>query len=148
MYLSVQNRSVHGRMAGAYQTVNASSSVSSADPHQLIQLLFDALHDTLLKAVGAMQRGDIAAKGESLSKAVRLIDEGLKAGLVYGSGNAQADALAKQLGELYGYASIQLTLANLRNDVQLIQQVQQALMPVATAWSQIRPVVGKGHAGQ
>lgn len=141
MYISLQNRSSHSRLAGVYKLVNASSNVESADPHQLIQLLFEALNETLLKAMGAMQRADIKTKGEALSKAVRLIDEGLKAGLVHQTGNPQADALAAKLADIYDYASMRLTLANLRNDVALIEEVREVMAPVSSAWSQIKSVV-------
>ena len=52
MYIPLQNRSQSGRLAGVYKLVSATSSVESADPHQLIQLLFESLQETLLKAMG------------------------------------------------------------------------------------------------
>jgi flagellar protein FliS len=141
MYISLQNRSSHSRLAGVYKLVNASANVESADPHQLIQLLFEALNETLLKAMGAMQRGEVQAKGEALIKAVRLIDEGLKAGLIQHTGDPQADDLAAKLANIYDYASMRLTLANLRNDVRLIEEVRRVMAPVSSAWSQIQSVV-------
>jgi flagellar protein FliS len=53
--------------------------VDGASPHQLIQLLFDALEKALNAAKGAMQRGDIGEKGTQIGKAVRILEEGLKA---------------------------------------------------------------------
>jgi len=141
MYIPLQNRSQHGRMAGVYKLVNASSSVENADPHQLIQLLFESLNDTLLKAMGALQRGDMQVKADALGLATRLIDEGLKASLVHNSGDTQADALSAKLALVYNYTSMRLTLANLRNDVTLVEEVRRVMAPVASAWLQIKASV-------
>jgi flagellar protein FliS len=141
MYISLQNRSQHGRMAGVYKLVNASASVETADPHQLIQLLFESLNATLLKAMGALQRGDMQTKADALGLATRLIDEGLKASLVHNSGDPQADALSAKLALVYNYTSMRLTLANLRNDVSLVEEVRNVMAPVATAWLQIKSAV-------
>lgn len=51
--------SLNRRAASAYAQVGVQSSVDGASPHQLIQLLFDALEKALNAAKGAMQRGDI-----------------------------------------------------------------------------------------
>jgi flagellar protein FliS len=128
-------------MAGVYKLVNASSSVENADPHQLIQLLFESLNDTLLKAMGALQRGDMQVKADALGLATRLIDEGLKASLVHNSGDTQADALSAKLALVYNYTSMRLTLANLRNDVTLVEEVRRVMAPVASAWLQIKASV-------
>lgn len=137
MYIPLQNRSQSGRLAGVYKLVSASSSVESADPHQLIQLLFESLQETLLKAMGALQRGDMATKAQALGLATRLIDEGLKASLEHRSGDAQADALSAKLALVYDYASMRLTLANLRNDTGLVEEVRRILAPVSSAWGEI-----------
>lgn len=147
MYIPLQNRTQIGRMAGAYKLVNATSKVETADPHQLIQLLFEALNETLLKAMGALQRGDLQTKADALSLATRLIDEGLKASLVHNSGDPAADALSAKLTLVYNYTSMRLTLANLRNDTTLIEEVRKVMAPVAHAWGEIKSRVAPAPAG-
>src|SRR2546427_1998255 len=61
--------SLNRRAASAYAQVGVQSSVDGASPHQLIQLLFDALEKALNAAKGAMQRGDIGEKGVQIGKA-------------------------------------------------------------------------------
>lgn len=72
---------VSSRAASVYRQVGVQSSVDGASPHQLIQMLFDGLMQSLNAARGSMQRGDVEEKGRHLGKAVRIIEEGLKGGL-------------------------------------------------------------------
>lgn len=69
------------RSANSYRNVGLETSVSMADPHQLVSMLFDALLQSLAAAKGSILSGDIPAKGRAISRAVRILEEGLKAGL-------------------------------------------------------------------
>jgi len=129
MYLSVSSRA-----ASAYNRVGLETGVQSADPHELINMLFNGLLDTLVVAKGAMERQDIAAKGKAISKAVRLLDEGLKAGLSPAGGE-----LSVNLGNLYDYCIRRLTHANIHNDVAAIEEVRGLIDPIADSWRTIRP---------
>ena len=64
----------------AYAQVSLESGAMSASPHQLIVMLFDGALSALLRARILMNRGDIAGKGTALSKAINIIDNGLKGG--------------------------------------------------------------------
>ncbi|MEB0059409.1 MULTISPECIES: flagellar export chaperone FliS [unclassified Variovorax] len=128
------------RAAMAYKNVGVQSSVEFASPHQLIDLLFDGLVVALASARGALQRGDVAAKGIQIMRAVRLLDEGLKAGL----DNERGGALAERLASLYDYCIERLTLANVRNDGEMLAEVAALIAPVAQGWKEIgRPSVGQ-----
>ncbi len=138
--------SVNSRAASAYKRVSADTGVSTANPHQLVVMLFDGLMQSLNAAHGAMERGEIEAKGMAIGKAVRILEEGLRAGLNL----AQGGDLAKDLNGLYGYAVQRLTVANLRNDRALVTEVIGLIEPVADSWKQIRsaaavpPATGPG----
>lgn len=126
--------SVRSRAVAAYQRIAAETSVQSADPHQLVDLLFDALLQSISNARGAMARGDIAAKGAAIGKAVRIIEEGLKAGL----NQQQGGEIAASLHQLYSYSVLRLTQANLRNDPQALEEVLHLMEPVAESWKLIK----------
>jgi flagellar protein FliS len=111
--------------------------VTTADPHQLVNLLFDALMQSLYTAKSAMQAGNFVVKAQSITKAVRIIEEGLKAGLDMQRGGE----VALTLKSLYDYSIYRLTEANLHNDPALLQEVTSALAPVAESWKQIRDQV-------
>ena len=126
------------RSANTYTTVGLETSVTAANPHQLVSLLFDALQQSLSAAKGAMLRGDIPAKGRSVGRAVRILEEGLKAGLDAERGGD----LAANLRSVYDYCIIKTTEANLRNDATMIDEVIRLIHPVSDGWNQIRNEVG------
>ena len=121
--------------ANAYRQVGAHSGVENASPHALIQMLFEGLFQSLNAARGAMERGEIEEKGRHLGKAVRILQEGLAAGLDLDKGGE----LAGNLKLLYDYSVKQLTHANVHNDVGLVEEVIRMLQPVAQGWKEIGP---------
>lgn len=126
---------VSSRAATAYRQVGVQSAIDGASPHMLIKMLFDGLTLSLNAARGALHRGDTEEKGRQIGKAVRILEEGLKAGL----NPAQGGQLASNLQALYDYCVSRLTLANVRNDVTLIEEVSVLIAPVAQSWSEIGP---------
>ena len=69
---------MHRPSAAAYHAVEIESAVHHTDPHRLVEMLFDGAVTAVMKAGMALKQGNFAAKGESTSKAIRIIDEGLK----------------------------------------------------------------------
>ena len=127
-------RSHSPRSAVAYQRINVETSMHTMDQHQIVSLLFDGLLGSLSAARGALARGDVAAKCEAVSKALRIIEEGLTTGLNKEDGGD----LAANLAALYDYCSNRLILANARNDDAMLQEVQRLIEPIAQGWKGIR----------
>jgi flagellar secretion chaperone FliS len=121
--------------SGLYQQVGVETRISGADPHQLVQMLFDGFMEALAQGRGAMRAANRAAKGLALGRAVRIIEEGLRAGLDLQAGGS----LARDLDELYAYLTMQLTLANLRDDEQRLDECQRLMQPLREAWMAIAP---------
>ncbi|EHD22014.1 MULTISPECIES: flagellar export chaperone FliS [Brenneria] len=119
----------------AYARVGLESGVMSASPHQLIVMLLDGAKSAMVRARILMQQGDIANKGIALSKAIDIITNGLKAGLDVEKGGE----LAENLSALYDYMAQRLMIANLHNDVKVIEEVEALLENIADAWRQIGP---------
>lgn len=124
---------INRHAANAYQQVGVQSVVDGASPHTLIQLLFEALDASLNAAKGAMQRGEIEEKGRQIGKAVRILEEGLKASLNL----QQGGEVAQNLASLYDYSINQITLANLRNDLALLEAAQSVIFPIAQGWREM-----------
>jgi len=120
--------------AGVYANVNVDTGVSQADPHRLIDLLFQRAQDLLATADAAIQSNDIAIKGESITKVIRILDEGLKAAL-----NPEAGEIAENLQALYSYCMNRLLKANLDNDRTIIAEVRSLLSEVHEGWRGIAP---------
>ena len=56
-----------------YQKVNSHAQISEASPHRLIQMLLEGGLDRIAQARGALERKQIALKGELIGKAVAII---------------------------------------------------------------------------
>lgn len=126
-----------GLLAQAYRQVSVETSVGSASPYRLVEMLFDGYMEALAQARGAMQLRQIEAKGKAISRAARIVDEGLKAGLnLTDGGNLAAD-----LRDLYEYVSMRLVLANVRNDESILDECTRLIEPLRQAWKDIRPQV-------
>lgn len=119
--------------AAAYESVGRETGVTSADPHQLIVMLFDGALLCVAAAEQHMRNKQIAAKGENISKAISIIANGLKASLNIEVGGE----LAQRLSALYEYMCQRLLQANLHNDGGALQEVHKLLGELKGAWEQI-----------
>jgi flagellar protein FliS len=117
----------------AYAKVGVETGVSSASPHQLIVMLFDGAMKALGAAIINMKANNIAAKGEAISKAILIIDSGLRASLDKKAGGE----IAEGLDSLYEYMGNRLLQANLKNDVGILEEVQKLLGDLRSAWNAI-----------
>ena len=122
------------RSANTYKTIGLETSILGASPHQLVSLLFDALQQSMAAAKGAILSGDIPTKGRAIGKAVRILEEGLKAGLDANRGGE----IAANLRTVYDICILRLTEANLRSDAAIIDEVIRLINPVSDGWQQIK----------
>lgn len=119
--------------AQSYATVGVEVAVESADPHKLVLMLFDGAITAINIAKFQMEQQQIAEKGASLSKAISLITDGLKASLDMASGGE----LAERLAALYDYMAQRLLWANLKNERAPLDEVLTLLGELRDAWTQI-----------
>lgn len=117
----------------AYAKIGVESAVMSATQQQLVVMLFDGALSALIRARLFMQDGNIAGKGSSISKAINIIEAGLKEGLTENRG----DELADNLLDLYNYMTRRLLHANLHNDVAAVEEVEGLLRNIADAWKEV-----------
>lgn len=127
-------------LSSVYRQVGLETAVAGATPHKLVMMLFDSAVEALSMARSAMRDGQIEMKGHAIGRAVRIIEEGLKAGLNLKEGGE----LAANLRDLYVYVELQLTRANLRNDPALLDECLRLLEPLRDAWKAIESQVDGG----
>lgn len=118
-----------------YHRVGVETGVDGASPHRLVAMLFDGLCESITLARAAMRAGDVEKKGRAITRAVRIVDEGLKAALDARAGGT----LSRDLSDLYDYLALRLTQANLRDDEKLLDECQRLVDPVREAWAAIAP---------
>lgn len=118
----------------AYTRIAVESGVHAADPHKLITLLYQGALLAISNARNSILRKDIPAKGAAISKAILIIDEGLKACLDKNAGGE----LAHNLDGLYDYMCQRLLTANMNNDTEALDEVARLLNELKGAWDSIR----------
>lgn len=121
--------------AKAYAAIGVETGVNAASPHKLIVMLFEGAMLAITSAIQHMQAGEIARKGEAISKAITIIDHGLRASLDKNVGGE----VALNLDALYEYMSTRLVIANLKNQVSILEEVHQLLKGLKDAWDMIGP---------
>ncbi|MEO8039122.1 MAG: flagellar export chaperone FliS [Betaproteobacteria bacterium] len=121
------------RAMNSYAKVDVEVGVMSASPQALVVMLYDGAIKAIARARSEMLRKDFAAKGEQLSKAIGIIDEGLKAALDLKAGGE----IAANLAALYDYMTRQLMLANIRNEVDALDEVSRLLRELKGAWESL-----------
>lgn len=120
----------------AYQRINTQTSITDADPHKLIQLLYNGAIERINMAKSKIQAKDYAAKAQLLNKAIEIIG-GLRSFLDFEKGGE----LATRLEALYDYMERALLEASARNDVAKLDEVLNLLRSVKDGWDGIRDEV-------
>lgn len=129
--------------ASIYARNDVETGVAAATPHKLVLMLFDGAIRSINDAVGQIQRGEAENKGRSITRAVQIIDEGLRASLDIESGGE----IAQHLFDLYVYMTKRLLVANLRSDVPILQEVRRLLSDLRVSWAQIEGTAAPAAPG-
>lgn len=116
----------------AYAQIGVESAVMSASQQQLVTMLFDGVLSALVRARLFMQDNNQQGKGVSLSKAINIIENGLRVSL----DEESKDELTQNLIALYSYMVRRLLQANLRNDVSAVEEVEELMRNIADAWKE------------
>lgn len=117
----------------AYQRVNTQTSITDADPHKLIQLLYSGALERINMAKARMQAKDYEGKGKLITKAIEIIG-GLRSFLDFENGGD----LAARLEGLYDYMERTLFEANAKNDPEKLDEVADLLRSIKEGWDGIR----------
>lgn len=115
-----------------YQSVSTETSIMDADPHRLIQLLFEGALARISTAKGHMERKEYDRKSDMINSAIDIIG-GLQDSL-----NTDTGDVALNLERLYDYMIRRLFEANARNDLVALDEVSGLLVQIKSAWDQIR----------
>lgn len=119
----------------AYASVGIHTAVEAASPHKLILMLYDGLLKQLRLGKAHMDRGELGHKATCLSKAISILDQGLRMNLDREAGGD----IAHQLHMLYEYCEWRVLHANMRNDPAALDEVIQLIEPLRSAWAAISP---------
>ncbi len=124
--------------AASYHQVGVESGVSGARPIDLVVMVYEGAIEAIGRAATEMRAGDIAAKNRTITRAIRIIDEGLRAPL-----DLRAGEIAGNLADLYDYMTRRLLQGSARNDAAILDEVRGLLLELKSAWDEI---VARGGA--
>lgn len=123
-------RSRTARATGSYATIGLETEVLSASPERLISLLFRGALTALAQARHHLRNGNIAERGKAISKAIDIVDSGLKAGV----DTERGGDIAKLLIASYEIIIRDLMTANLHQDEAKLAAAEKQLSDLADAW--------------
>ena len=116
-----------------YQSVNTQTSVVDVDRHQLIQLLFDGAVERINMAKSKIQAKDFEGKNKLINRTIEIV-AGLRGFLDFEKGGE----LSQNLSDLYVYCEHRLLQANMKNDIDALDEVASHIKPVREGWVGIR----------
>lgn len=119
--------------AQSYASVGLETEVLSASPEKLITLLFNGAIAAIMKARLHLENGNVAQRGAAISKAIEIVDSGLKAAVNQDAGGE----VAKSLIAAYDVALYNLLQANLRGDAEKLNNAEKILRELADAWKTV-----------
>ncbi len=114
----------------SYADIGLETQVMSATPERLITLLYQGARAAIGQARIHLQDGRVAERGAAITKAIKIVDEGLKMGLNMEAGGD----IAANLSRLYDYIVRTLLMANLKADVEQLDIADRLLADLAEAW--------------
>jgi len=130
-------------VANAYANADVNTGAASASPHQLTLMLYDGALAQIDKAHAHMVAGRIPEKGAAITRAIRIVDEGLKGTLDLSQGE-----LAQNLRRLYEYINTCLLKSTVRNDTAILSEARALLAGMRNTWAEIAPLVAPKPAPQ
>lgn len=114
----------------SYAEIGLETQVLGASPERLISLLYMGARAAIGQARLHLQEGRITERGAAISKAIKIVDEGLKTGLNMEAGGE----IAANLARLYDYIVRTLLMANLKADPEALETADRLLADLAEAW--------------
>lgn len=117
-----------------YRSTSVRSDVLEATPHRLVQMLFEGALERIQTARIAMEAGNLGLKADRIKRALDIV-HGLRDHLDMEKGGE----IAANLDALYEYMELRLTQANLRNEVEILDEVAKLLGEIKAGWDGIGP---------
>lgn len=127
----------------AHQKMYQETEVNTASPVKLVLVLYEAAINRTVRAKKCLEDGDMACKGELISKAIDIISE-----LMVSLDLANGGGMAENLRRLYSYCIDRLIEANVKKDPKQLDAVIGVLCALREGWEGILDAQAKGMVGQ
>jgi flagellar secretion chaperone FliS len=118
-------------------------SVEGASPVGLVVLLYGGAITALLRAISAVEAGDIERRVNELNKVLAILAE-LQGTLDFEKGGA----VAQQLETFYKVTRSQVLEASIKMSKPMLEELVKHMTSIKEAWQQVeRETIAKGFAG-
>ena len=122
-----------------YSQTAVETSINTASPHRLVQMLMEGVQDKIRIARLQMERKELGEKAKSITCAISIVD-GLRMSLDKEAGGD----IAQNLDDIYDYMVRRLIDANLSNDPEILDEVMALMHQIKEAWDTIANVESTG----
>ena len=124
-----------GRAINAYVKTGVETGVADADPHRLVLMLFEGALAAIAQARLKLSAGDVVGRGKAISKAISIVQDGLRNSLDIQKGGE----LAERLSALYEYVTMRLLEANLHARQEALDEAAHLISELHAGWAAIAP---------
>jgi flagellar secretion chaperone FliS len=121
------------RAINAYVQNTVENGVAEADPHRLVAMLFEGAIQAIAEARVLLEEGDIPGRGRAISRAIAIVEEGLRESLSM----AEGGELAERLDGLYRYVRTLLLTANIKAEETFLVEADRLLTELQSGWKTI-----------
>ena len=121
-------------MPGTPQDAYLESRILTADPLELVRILYRAAVDATRRSRAHLAGGRIAERSREICRALAIISE-LSESLDHDRGGA----ISGNLAELYDYMRRKLLEANAHQKAEPLAEVESLLATLLAGWEQVRP---------
>jgi flagellar protein FliS len=104
-------------------------AIKTASRGQILLMLYEAAIQNVRKASAAIERKDLAAKGQAIGKVHDIVNE-LATSLDFNAGGE----IARDLERLYNFMTSQLVKANIENSKDALRSVEKLLETLLSGW--------------
>jgi flagellar secretion chaperone FliS len=130
--------SMNQSLAHRYREV----AVKTANPLQLVVMMYDAAICSLQEAKEQVRRRNIAGRSQSINKCISIISE-LQSCLNL----KQGGEIATSLDRLYDYMKRRMFTANVEQSIEPLEEIESLLENLRSAWSELVVQSSTAQAG-
>ncbi|THF80803.1 flagellar export chaperone FliS [Cohnella fermenti] len=116
------------------------SKYTTASPHRLVQMLFEAALTNIGRASQALDKKQISDSNMFIQKTHKIVSE-----LLFSLNEEKGGELAANLKNIYLYILDRLVQANVKKDKTILMECDGLLREIKSAWDQIGKEVSIGQ---
>ena len=117
----------------------ANSKVATASPAELTLMIYEGAIKFLNIAIMGIEKNDVEKAHNNIQKAQRIIDE-FRATLDF------KYPVAKEFDKVYEYLQYRLVWANVKKDIEIIEECLGHLRGMRDTWKEVMKVSERGNA--